>query len=120
MQSAARAGGHRELRRRSPRAGQRAQERQASVDRRAKARVDLGGSKTACSLPSGSFSARVMSLGRCSEFFLCDGEPGRKGNERGRMRGGVFLRFFLSLKDFEGLSATVCNQTASSCKSEAA
>ena len=38
-------------------------------------------------------------------FFLCDGEPGRKGNERGRMRGRVFL--------------TVCNQTASSCKSEA-
>ena len=78
-------------------------------------------------LPPGSFSAEVVSLGRCSNALLCDGEHGRKGNGREDGRWSFLTRFFsvfslflLSLKGFEGLSATVCNEAASSCQSEAA
>ena len=63
------------------------------MDRRAKGRVDLGGEQVDMwALPPGSFSAEVMSLGRCSDAFDVMVNTAENDME-GKVGGGVSYSF---------------------------
>ena len=93
---------------------------QASVGRRAKARVDLGGEQVDMLLPRGIVFGRSQVSWKFW-WCLCDGEHDRKESQGGRMGDGVFFFFFFSidiLPSFIDFSATMCNRIPSHAKGE--
>ena len=97
-------------------------ERQTSEDRRAKVRVDLGREQVDSPFPPGSFSVELMFLGSYGDVVCVMANTA----ERKAKREGWEMEFFLVLFSvfffhplFKDFSATMCNRTASSCRSEA-
>ena len=72
-------------------------ERKTSVDRRAKARVDLRGERVDMLLPPRIVFGRIHVSWKLWGCCLCEGEHGRKESERGRMGDGVFFLVLFSV-----------------------